>query len=620
MSGVRLVERNPPDKPVQTRSEKFLLGNSVELACVGCALASVLLWLVSLSLMDASELDNLGLVTILPASFWFALCFATVSFVLSLDGSDKWKFLRPLLLALLILILHATPPIVYETLRYSWAWKHIGIVDYIQRHGHPDRAAPFLAAYHNWPFFFWLSAKATGLFALSPLETAKLVRFYPVFSNLCFAGLVFFIYRRFTDDYRLVWTSIWVFVCANWVGQDYFSPQAFAYALYLMIIAISLGPLTPPRRGMPRGLSRRFFELRIALTRSVSRLAAVSTGSRIISVLAACLAILVMVGSHQLTPLILIVSLLSLSVLSGLSVGYAALAALAVVSWIVYPAAPFTAVALPEEIASLSRTLDGVTDKFIDTSAVDIDVAIVAWAGRSSTIGIAILAGMGWIRRIWHGGRDGVACALLLAPLPILFVTSYGGEAVFRIFLFCVPFLSFFAASLFFPTNVSGQGVVTRIALGTLMVAMAVGFLFANNGKDLQYRFTKDEVAGAHWLYQKSKPYTLLVEGARNYPSQFMNYENFQYVTLANERQDARQEILDDPARILSRWFEDERWSDGYIILTRSQKAYIEALRIMPEGAFDKLEYALLASAGFQLVFANADVRIFTPRRFIRSE
>ena len=35
----------------------------------------------------------------------------------------------------LVAILHATPSILYGTLRYAWAYKHVGIVDYIQRHG-----------------------------------------------------------------------------------------------------------------------------------------------------------------------------------------------------------------------------------------------------------------------------------------------------------------------------------------------------------------------------------------------------------------------------------------------------------------------------------------------------
>ncbi len=617
LSGVRVVSVS--EVPTSTRSGLHRKGGAVEWISAACVALGLVFWGISLPRMDADELNNFGLFSILPVSFWAALCLATAGFALSLDTACRWKVLRPLSVCLLVLLLHATPPIVYETLRYSWAWKHIGIVDYIQRHGHVDREAPFLAAYHNWPFFFWLSSKIANLLKLGPLQIAEVVRFFPVLSNLFCAGLLFAIFRRFTEDFRLVWAAIWIFLCANWVGQDYFSPQAFAYALYLLILALCLGPLAV-RRGMPAGgMARRLFALRGLVSRGGPKLPAVSPAVRIASVLAVGTATGVMVASHQLTPLMLISALLSLSLLAGLSLSYAALAALAVASWLVYPAAPFTAVVLPEEVDGVMRAWQGITDKFVDTSAVDPEVAIVAWGGRLLTLGVTLLAVIGWLRRIRFGGRDGAACALLVAPVPILLVTSYGGEAIFRIFLFCVPFLSFFAAALFFPTNTTGRGLTTRLAFATLALAMSVGFLFGNNGKDRQYRFSPEEVVGAHWLYKNAPAGTLLVEGARSYPSQFMNYENFTYVPLANERRDERERILAAPASVLSRWFQDPRWSDGYVIITRSQKAYVEALGIIPKSGLDEIELALLASSDFQLVYANRDVRIFSARRFLQN-
>jgi hypothetical protein len=602
----------------QSSVKLFGVANAIELASATSAVLAAVLWLSSLPQMDADLLDNFGLVSILPVTFWLGLCLTTFSFALSLDTSCRWPVLRPLNLVLLVFFLHATAPVVYETLRYSWAWKHLGIVDYIQRHGSVDREAPFLAAYHNWPFFFWMSSKLAGLFGLGSIEIANIVRFFPVLANLCYAALLVTIFRRFTDDFRLAWSAAWVFLCANWVGQDYFSPQAFAYGLYLLVLATCLGPLRPSSITGSSKAHERLHQLRALLTRGTPRVPQTSRSIRILLVLLVSLSIWVMVASHQLTPLILISSLFFLSLLTGLSLGYVALTALAVVSWVIYPAAPFTALALPEEVAGMLRSFSGFTEKFIDTSTVEPEVAIVAWAGRLLTLGVAILAGLGWLRRLNHGGRDGIACALAIAPLSIMLVTSYGGEAIFRIFLFCVPFLSFFAAALFFPTNMSGRGHGTRFAFAAVTILMAIGFFFGNNGKDRQYRFSPDEVAASQWLYERAPAGTLLVEGARSYPSQFRNYENFTYVPLSNERPDARNDILSDPSGVLSRWFRNESWADGYIILTRSQKAYVEALGIMPKGALDNMEMELLASPDFQLVFANRDARIFTARRFLQ--
>jgi hypothetical protein len=54
-----------------------------------------------------------------------------------------------------------------------------------------------------------------------------------------------FLFGGLTRDRRLVWLSCWIFYIANWVGQDYFSPQAFAYLQYLLLLGIVLRWLRP---------------------------------------------------------------------------------------------------------------------------------------------------------------------------------------------------------------------------------------------------------------------------------------------------------------------------------------------------------------------------------------
>lgn len=609
-----------------TVATNFLTPNStamktwtIDCFVFGCIAVAMVLWWTSLPGVDPDTLDDLGLVSILPWQYWISLFLISVGFSFSLIPTSRLYLLRPLSLVSLVLVLHATPPIIYGTLRYSWAWKHIGIVDFIQRHGAVDPTAPFLSAYHNWPGFFWISAKIANLLHLDPLQIADSARFFSVVSNLLYIVLLKLIFRRFTDDVRLTWAAIWIFLCANWVGQDYYSPQAFAYILHLLVIALCLGPLMPPGKAAQTGVSRMLWEVRAFFARGAPRPPQISPPVRIIATLAVFLCLLAIVASHQLTPLLLTFSLIALSIMTPLSVGYPVLAALSLVFWVIYPAAPFTAMYLPSEVAALGQTLGSVTDKFVDTSSVSQDVAIVAWAGRALVAGTFVLAILGWLRRLTAGGRDGVVCALLAAPLPILLVTSYGGEAVFRIYFFCLPFLSFFAASLIFVSNFASRGVASCLSFSVLAMLLAIGFLFGNNGKDRQYRFSTDEVAAAHWVYTHGGPETLLVEGARSYPSQFKNYENFTNLPIANEAPEDLREILDDPSDVLSRWFSDPAWKNGYLIITRSQKAYVEALGIMPEGALDALVQNIAVSPDFQLVFANRDARVFTASRFVET-
>lgn len=589
---------------------------TIDAAIAALILMAVVLWQLSLPLMDPDEMNDLGLASILPWTYWIGLALLSLGFSLSFHPSSRWPGLQSAALVVLILMLHATPPIVYGTLRYSWAWKHIGIVDFIQRHGEVDRTLPFLAAYHNWPGFFWVSAKLANLFDLDPLQIARLTRFVPVLSTLIYVILLNAIFRQFTKDVRVIWAALWFFVCANWVGQDYYSPQALAYGLHLLVLALCLGPLMPTAASCP--------EHKNWLIRSRTQFAYsgmvkhdVGPQRKFLALLVVFSAAIAIVASHQLTPLVLIISLLGLSIVSPLSFGFAAFVALAFVFWVIFPAAPFTAENLPKELADLGQTFDGVTDKMVDTSKSNWSVALVAWAGRVLSAGMILMATYAWFRRYRKGANDRVLAVLIAAPVFVLGVTSYGGEAIFRIYFFCLPYLALFAATLFFSTKNKMRALSHPIGFAVLIFAMAVGFLLGNNGKDRQYRFSSDEVEAVQWLYARSVPDTLLVEGARSYPSQFMNYENYTYVPISNERRDARDALLADPDTVLTRWFSDPNWQDGYLILTRSQKAYLEALGKMPVGALDQLELDLMASPNFLLVFANKDARIFTARRFV---
>jgi hypothetical protein len=604
---VRAIMTNAPRPAARS-------GLTADIAVACSIVAALLLWWVSLPLIDPEKLDDFGLVAIVPWQYWAALALLPVGFSFSLYHSPQRSLLPLAALTALVIILHATPAIVYGTLRYSWAWKHIGVVDYIQRYGEVNRTISFLSAYHNWPGFFWISAKIADQFHLGPIELANWVRFFPVLSNLVFVFLLHSIYRKFTDDSRLVFAAMWIFVCTNWVGQDYFSPQAFAYALHLLILALCLGPLMPVSGSGRAWPSQR---MRDKFTQDVTVRPSFSTGQQIVAIIVTCLAILVMVASHQLTPLILVFSLIGLAMLGRLSIGIPILAGLALLFWAIYPAAPFTAATLPGELSRLGQTVGGVAERLVDTSHVTTGFATVVWVGRALSAGVAAVGVLGWLRRMRLGQRDGVICVLLVAPTLILGVTSYGGEAIFRIYFFCLPFFAFFCASFFFPRKDKGTAPAAYIGFAALILLFSIGFLFGNNGKDRQYRFSQSEIDAAIWLYSRSTPDTLLVELARNYPSQFVNYENFIYLPISEEPVEERAKILENAGEVLEDWFSDPKWQDGYVILTRSQMAFLQTSGIIPQAAQDKFARDVSASPDLVRVYENKDARIFRARRFL---
>ena len=157
----------------------------------------------------------------------------------------------------------------------------------------------------------------------------------------------------------------------------------------------------------------------------------------------------------------------------------------------------------------------------------------------------------------------------------------------------------------------SGTPGRTVIWSALLSAILLFCFSFAHYGKDQQYHFSQNEVDAARYLYNTAPPGSLLIEGSRSYPTQFRNYEFFTYVPIDREPAESWVSIIDNPVEVLSRWMGNKEYQRAYLIITRSQKADVNALGLMPAGSLDVIEQALLKSPKFQVIYGNADAKIF---------
>ena len=207
----------------------------------------------------------------------------------------------------------------------------------------------------------------------------------------------------------------------------------------------------------------------------------------------------------------------------------------------------------------------------------------------------------------------GPMSALLLAGAPffLLVASSYGGEILFRVYLFSLAPMTFFAASAIHPQPRLVSTWRVPIVTILLSIVMLVAFNITYFGKDQQYYFTKNEVAASQYLYSTAPPNSLLVEGSRNYPSQFLNYEYFTYVPIDREPIESRMNVIEQPVEVLSRWLDNDQYSATYLIITRSQKNAVEALGTLPPGSLDNLEQSLRESSEFEILFSNQDAAIY---------
>lgn len=582
---------------------------------------AALLWGAALRGIDLSRMDDWGLLAVLPPSAYAALLLLTISFCLVVHRRPaRTPIVLPHVVALIAMI-HGTPAILYGTLRYSWAWKHVGMVDYIQRRGSIDPAAVSeLSAYHNWPGFFALSTLLTE--AAGFTSALSFASWAPVFFNLLYLGALLLIFSTWTTDRRLIWLGVWFFYLTNWVGQDYFSPQALNYFFHLAILGICLrwfGVATPPAKSaIERWL---VFDRAASLFRGlVSRPAPGDRPSTAPQPLqrAGLLAIVILlfsavVSSHQLTPFMTIGAITALVIFRRCSArSLPLLMTILTIAWIISMAVPFVRSNIQSVILSIGQLQSNAGSNLIDLSQASPGQQFVAVAGRGLTAALWGTAVLGAIRRRRHGYWDLPCLLLAIAPFPMLVGNSYGGEILFRVYLFTVPFMAFFAAALVYPSPAAGTSwraaAMTVVLSGTLLV----GFCFAYYGKERMNYFTKNEVYAAQYLYTIAPAGSLLIEGSTSYPARLQNYERYSYFPLARQLETTQAEVLADPANVLAEWMADRRYSAAYLIVTRSQKAHVDMTGVMPAGSLARIEQALLQSGRFEVVFANPDATIFT--------
>ncbi|MEW5633015.1 hypothetical protein AB1388_41710, partial [Streptomyces hydrogenans] len=265
------------------------------------------LWGISLPLVDFRSMDDYGLLDRLPVPFYASLAVLTAGFLVALRRAGTapgW----PLVYCVgLLVALKAAPAVLYDSVRYPWASKHDAVVNTLLGAGELRPHAALsgnMSAYDQWPGFFTLNAALVRAFGVE--STAVYLNWAPIVLGLILLPVLVLLYRTFTEDWRLVWTAVWIFQLANWVGQDYLAPQGLAYVLHLTVLAVVLRHFVRP------GSAGRLRD-RTALDPAAATVPpATSTRQRAVGVLVLSPLILAVNAVHQLTPVMLCVVLAAL--------------------------------------------------------------------------------------------------------------------------------------------------------------------------------------------------------------------------------------------------------------------------------------------------------------------
>ena len=142
-----------------SRTWAWCLAGLARLAPAAVPLGALALWLASLPHVPVEHMTDVGLVSVLPVQVFIALGLVTAGFCLTLARPRLSTGLLLLHVLVLILMLHGVAALVEPEPRFTTAWLHAGITDYIMRHGQVD---PTLDARYNWPAFFAFGHTAPG--------------------------------------------------------------------------------------------------------------------------------------------------------------------------------------------------------------------------------------------------------------------------------------------------------------------------------------------------------------------------------------------------------------------------------------------------------------------------
>lgn len=583
-------------------------------------LAAMILWGFSLGSTNP-RLGDLGLLAAFPVTWYLALALVVALCIWSIvrnDANSGW--FTGASITGLVAILYSSAGLLTDVPRLPWTYKHIAVTDLIQTTGQFN---PDIDIYNRWPGFFLFSAflgESSGYKdAMAYAGWAE-----PVFA-LINVVLVLAIARTLTKNPRIYWTSTLVFALSNWLNQNYYSPQAFAYTLHLTMCLVILTFL----RGDPAPWVVRIEE---RLSRRLSREAPVQEEIRTYSrrqqalAIAAVLVLQAMiVMSHQLTPYLAILGLFPLFLARYFKPAWLAPALLVMALLYLLPNAEFV-----KDKYGLLSGFDFLANAGYKSSSGSAAPSLFAgrWLAREAlalSLFTALLAGLGFIRNFRRGNVRTTLIVGTLAATPIvgLFGTSYGGEGRLRVFMFALPWLAIGAAWLFWSGKLPGRKAIVGAASAISVMAVLFTAVYFQN--EANVRVSAADVTASRWLDSNVRRGDAVVETTYHLPllvgPHYAFYlRNGQLVSVAAKLHNPAQPFTGDDMLAYvdrTRSAAQLRPSDRVFVVVSDlqQRTSTGVLRQFPEDVMVPLEHDLEVARGTELVFENKSVRIYEVSR-----
>jgi len=506
---------------------------------------SLAFWAFGVSQVHASKLGQYGLPTSLPIVFYVGIGILVISIGWALAMAHPSPVRLAAHLGSLILILYGTAPLVYSEGRYTWLYKYIGVVQYVNLHGRVNQR---IDIFQNWPGFFAIVAwfdKVAGV--QSPLAYAKWAQ---LAFELLTCLMLSFVFRALPLSLRERWLALFLYAGSIWIAQDYLSAQglgvvlaagAFGLALTYLYQDSEDGWITWLRK-RPQSITRIFrrstdppvprSEPQMDATGSLAmrRTSRVQDAAVIATI---SVVYFVLVFEHELSPYVVLIQLACLAIIGRLRHRWLVIILTAIAFG--YLAPRFTFVNNEYGLLkSIGNFFGNAAPPLVSLGAhvkVSAGVTLSAEAARLLSLGMWALGAVGAWRR-WRSGRPTLPLVLLAySPALVFFAGAYGNEGLLRVYLFSLPWTACLAASAIGPVegNLRKLGVLRAPVVLVVVIALFIPAFF---GDDYSNVVSKSEVQGVLAFY-RSAPRGTIFAGDANFPSQLSGrYNLFPEVAL----------------------------------------------------------------------------------------
>lgn len=573
--------------------------------------AALIMWGISLAMTGSGDLDTWGLLTKYPATWYLAVA-AVLGLCIWGIGTRREIRARFLIASVsgLVVMLYASANLLTAVPRLPWSYKHIAVTDFIGATGQMD---PSVDIYNRWPGFFASSAFLGETIGLRDALD------YAAWAEIGFALLnvvtVLAIARALSRNPRVYWTATLVFVLANWVNQNYYSPQAFGYTLYLTMCLIVLTFLRSTPIMVVQVLEERLTRPQLPVIESYER--PIGRSLRVTAIVAVLLLQAAIVVSHQLTPYLALLGLVPLFLLGYFRPRWLAPALVVMTLLYLIPNIGFI-----EQKYGLFTGFDPLanagyqprSDTFTDPAAWLMTTRWMARAAVLLSVLTGVLALAGFVRRLMQGEvRTTLMVAwMAVAPAFGLLGQSYGGEARLRIYLFALPWLAIGVAWLFW----SGPLRTRKALLGATasLSAMALLFSVVYFQPEEDHRIPQGDVVASQWIDSRARSGDVIFEPGYFFPTLIgPNYPNY-YRTIRVAPLSGLIKNLTGPvnAENIEKYADSIKpTSNVYVVISDNKREDESAAKLSPSGTVSNFERDLSFDNRASRVFESETVRIY---------